>query len=219
LINGEAALRVVRIAPDEAKSSVVPQMIQARGLPGSVAKGDTEQRGVQLRTVSAQKRTSFEFLHFLQPFFTNKAKDLPPVAALSDGAKGLQIAWANGDKEFVLLNGKGANIESNAARLIFREDKSGNWKRLIFQNSNFVTTEEKQIFQSPESISASFRITEAKQLSGNTESSKNTLMKLVIPILPKTLKINGKTVKFNFEKSSKTLSFELPAGKNLVEAE
>ena len=40
LINDDAALRVIRISPDEANSKVVPQMIQARGLPGSVSEGD-----------------------------------------------------------------------------------------------------------------------------------------------------------------------------------
>ena len=41
-------MRVIRISPDDAKSEVVKQMIQARGLPGSVSEGDTEQRGVSV---------------------------------------------------------------------------------------------------------------------------------------------------------------------------
>jgi hypothetical protein len=219
LLNKDAALRVVRITPNDAKSTVVPQMIQARGLPGSVDKGDTEQRGVQLQTVSAQKQTSFEFLHFLQPFLTAEAKNLPQVSALSNGEKGLQIAWANGDREFVLLGGKDANIESNGERLIFRKDKTGNWKRLIFQNSNSVKIDGNLIFQSSQLISASFQITQSNALRGNAESTKNTQIKLVIPIVPKAVRVNGKTIKFNFEKGSKTLSFELSAGKSLIESE
>jgi hypothetical protein len=219
LINKDAALRVVRIAPAEAKSIIIPQMIQARGLPGSVDKGDLEQRGVQLQTVSAEKQTNFEFLHFLQPFLMAESKNLPQVSALPNGEKGLQIVWTNGDKELVLLNGKGANIESNSERLVFRRDKTGGWKRLIFQNSNSVKIDEAQIFQSSEKFSASFQITGLNTLRGNAESSKNTQVKLVIPILPKAIKINGRTIKFTFEKSSKTLSFELPAGKSLIESE
>jgi len=219
LINKDAALRVVRIVPNDAKSAVVPQMIQARGLPGSVSKGDTEQRGVQLQTVSAEKQINFEFLHFLQPFLMNEAKDLPQVSALSNTEKGLQIGWSNGDKEIVLLNGNGANIDSNAERLIFRKDKSGNLKRLIFQNSSSVKIVGNQVFQSSEPLSASLQITESNTLRGNAESSKNTQIKLVIPIAPKTIRVNGKTVKFSFEKSSKTLRFELPAGKNVIESE
>ena len=68
LINEDAALRVIRISPKTGSSKVVPQMIQARGLPGSVSNGDTEQRGVQMQTTSADKQKKFEFLHFLQPF-------------------------------------------------------------------------------------------------------------------------------------------------------
>lgn len=219
LINQEAALRVVRIEPNEAKPAVVPQMIQARGLPGSVDKGDTEQRGAQLQTVSAQKQTSFEFLHFLQPFLTAQITNLPQVSALADGEKGLQIAWTNGDKEFVLLSGKGANIESNSERLIFRADKTGGWKRLIFQNSNSIKIDGKQFFQSSERFSASFQITQSNVLRGNAEGSTKTQVKLVIPISPKVIRVNGKTVKFTFDKSSKFLSFELPAGKNLIESE
>lgn len=219
LINTDTALRVVRIAPNDAKTTVVPQMIQARGLPGSVAKGDTEQRGVQLQTVSAQKATSFEFLHFLQPFLLTEAKNLPAISALADGAQGLQIKWLNGDRELVLLSGNGAKIESNAKRLIFREDRRGNWKRLIFQASSEVKLDGKVLFQSSKPVSGGFQITESGRLLGNTENFEITEVKLVIPIPPKTIKLNGKAVKFTVDKTSKTLSFKLPAGINLIESE
>ena len=219
LINKDAALRVVRVLPVEAQSSVVEQIIQARGLPGSVSKGDSEQRGVQLQTVSANKQTSFEFLHFLQPFSLGETKNAPSVSALSGDAKGLRIDWANGDKEYVLLHGNGAGYESNAARLILRESVANGWKRMIFENSSSVKTAGKQLFQSSERVSASFRLTESKNLRGNIESSKNANIKLVLPISPKTLKINGKALKLNYEKASKVISFELPAGKNTVEIE
>lgn len=98
LINGDAALRVIRISPDEAKSEVVPQMIQARGLPGSVSKGDTEQRGVQLQTTSTDKKTKFEFLHFLQPIMVN---DETPAPKFEKTANGLKIVWANGVEDLI----------------------------------------------------------------------------------------------------------------------
>lgn len=219
LINADAALRVVRIAPKDAKTTVVPQMIQARGLPGSVAKGDTEQRGVQLQTVSMQKAASFEFLHFLQPYSLGETKNLPAVAALDSNAKGLQIKWSNGDREFVLLNGNGAKIESDAKRLIFREDAKGMWKRLIFQAAGEIKFEGKLLFQSSKHVSGSFQIMESGKLRGNAENYESTEIKLVIPISPKIIKLNGKAVNFKFEQASKTLSFKLPAGKNLIEGE
>lgn len=100
LINENAALRVIRVLPNEAKSEVVPQMIQARGLPGSVDKGDSEQRGVQLQTVSTEKQTKFEFLHFLQPVLISD-KTLAPK--IESNTNGLKIIWANGDEDEINL--------------------------------------------------------------------------------------------------------------------
>jgi hypothetical protein len=100
LINETATLRVFRVAPEAAHSKVVPQTIQARGLPGSVDKGDAEQRGVQLKTVSSRKEIKFEFLHVLQPILT---VDKTPVPKIERTANGLKIFWANGDEDSVNL--------------------------------------------------------------------------------------------------------------------
>lgn len=107
LINENAALRVIRIAPDIAKSSVVPQMIQARGLPGSVSNGDTEQRGVQLQTIT-DKTNKTEFWHFLQPVLTGDANSAPKIEKT---ANGLKIIWANGDEDSINLQGNERSIE------------------------------------------------------------------------------------------------------------
>ena len=108
LINETATLRVVRGAPKTADSKVVPQMIQARGLPGSVDKGDTEQRGVQLRTSSTDKQTNFEFLHFMQPIETNNKT---PAPKLERTANGLKIVWANGDADTLDLRNDSRSVE------------------------------------------------------------------------------------------------------------
>ena len=98
LINDDAALRVIRIFPNEANSKVVPQMIQARGLPGSVSLGDTEQRGVQLQTTSAEKQKKFEFIHFLQPVLV---KDKQPAPKFERTGNGLKVIWANGNIDLI----------------------------------------------------------------------------------------------------------------------
>jgi hypothetical protein len=112
LVNDDAALRVIRISPDKADSKVVPQMTQARGLPGSVSEGESEQRGVQLQTTSADKDKKFEFLHFLQPIMVN---DKTPAPKFEKTASGLKVIWANGNidlidfqnrKEMVVRSGK-----------------------------------------------------------------------------------------------------------------
>ena len=106
-INENAALRVVRILPGEASSTVVPQMVQARGLPGSVSKGDTEQRGVQLQTVSLQKAAKFEFLHFLQPILLTGNQAETEITSTENG---LKIDWKNGDFDLIDLRSKTKNI-------------------------------------------------------------------------------------------------------------
>lgn len=108
LINETAALRVIRVAPNAVNSKVAPQMIQARGLPGSVDKGNAEQRGVQLQTVSAGKETKFEFLHFLQPISTN---DKTPAPKIERTANGLKVVWANGDEDSINLQPGERSIE------------------------------------------------------------------------------------------------------------
>ena len=108
LINEAAALRVINVSSKPTKSTVVPQMIQARGVPGSVDKGDTEQRGVQLQTVSAEKHKKFEFLHVLQPVLTN---DKTPAPQVERTAKGLKIVWANGDEDSINLQPSERSIE------------------------------------------------------------------------------------------------------------
>jgi len=108
LINETATLRVIRVVPDAANSKVVPQTIQARGLPGSVDKGDAEQRGVQLQTVSIDKKTKFEFLHVLQPILT---ADKTPAPKIERTTNGLKIVWANGDEDLINLRTGERSIE------------------------------------------------------------------------------------------------------------
>ena len=108
LINEAATLRVIRVVPQDANSKVVPQMIQARGLPGSVDKGDTEQRGVQLQTTSIDKQTKFEFVHFLQPIATN---DKTPAPKIERTINGLKIVWTNGDEDTLDLQNDSRSLE------------------------------------------------------------------------------------------------------------
>lgn len=124
LINETAGLRVIRAAPAEAVSKIVPQMIQARGLPGSVDKGDAEQRGVQLQSV-AGKQSRMEFVHFLQPYSTN---DKTPAPKLEKTANGLKVNWANSDEDTVNLTGGERSIERR------RNGKS--LPKTILQNPN-----------------------------------------------------------------------------------
>lgn len=137
LINGDSALAVYRIAPVESKAEVLPQMVQARGLPGRVDKGDSEQRGVQLHSTSVKDAALFEFLHLLLPYRTSDSTSLPKVEPLSNGTKGLKIEWPNGDTESVYLSRHGSAF-GNADRAIVRQNAKGEVTKTIVHRGNTV---------------------------------------------------------------------------------
>ena len=213
LINENAVLRVVKVLPNNTKSEVTPQIILARGLPGSVEKGDEEQRGVQLVTQTNTKTTSNEFLHFLQISSTADKTPAPQVAATDSG---LKVIWANGDEDFLAFR---RTVENQAnGRSVVRLNKAKNWTRLIWQNTNRVTIDEQILAQTSKPLSASFTFSSDK-LSGLASASENTEIKIKFSRRPKNFRVNGRTLKFNFDESAKTLTFTLQAGKNLIEGE
>lgn len=90
LVNNDAALRIFRILPNDGVVQVEPQMVQARGLPGSVDKGTREQRGMQLRVSSKAETRMFDFVHVLVPFKTSEKGTLPSVTPTKTG-RGVRI--------------------------------------------------------------------------------------------------------------------------------
>lgn len=115
IINQNARLRVIRISPSAAESEVVPQQIQARGLPGSVDKGDAEQRGVQLRTTATANDSRFEFLHALVP---NSADATPKFVRSGDRVR---VEFANGDGDTITLRSGNSGF-----KIVRRTAKDGN---------------------------------------------------------------------------------------------
>jgi hypothetical protein len=98
LINGDATLRVFRLSPEAAKSEVVDQVVLARGLPGSVDKGDLEKRGVQLRETA--EGTAMNFVHVLFPFKASESDSIPTVSL---SGKELRVTFPNGQISTVCL--------------------------------------------------------------------------------------------------------------------
>ena len=118
LINKNAGLRVIRVAPSAAKSTVAPQLLLARGRPGSIEDGESEQRGVQLQTV-AEKTTKLDFIHFLQPFSVANKIVAPQISQTADG---LKIIWANGGEDLISLK--------STEKFVERRTKNGKPKRI-----------------------------------------------------------------------------------------
>ena len=136
LINADATLRVFRVAPEKAKSEVVDQMVQARGLPGSVDKGDMEKRGVQLRETTDGQGNAADFIHVLFPFKTAEPSSVPTVLLTG---KELRIMFPNGDSSTVCLGG-GCKDVTGDGRVVVRSSVKGQapliWQRPASASTN-----------------------------------------------------------------------------------
>lgn len=130
ITNGDSGLRIVRAEPGSTSTEVVDQRVQARGLPGSVDKGDSEVRGKQLRTTSDGKYSRFDFVHVLIPYSTSNEASLPKVTKIE---KGLQITFVDGRRDTLCLGGPCGGFKSEPGRVVVHRSKSS---ALVFQRTN-----------------------------------------------------------------------------------
>ncbi len=135
LLNIDTGLRVVRIAPLEATSEIRPQMVQARGLPGSVDKGDSEQRGMQLRVSSESDQNSTEFLHVLLPYRLADRDSTPTIRPVSSG-RGFVIGFSGGPADTVCMNGDCDGFPSEAGKIVIHASKNGVRSPHAFEKAN-----------------------------------------------------------------------------------
>ncbi len=119
LLNGDAGLRVFNVWPTRTAMKVVDQIVQARGLPGSVAKGDTETRGRQLQVSSIDDASKFEFLHILRPFRKGEEKRIPLIDRAYDG-RWLSVKFNDGRTATVCLGGECEGLSASAGRVAVR---------------------------------------------------------------------------------------------------
>ncbi|MEO7659899.1 MAG: heparinase II/III family protein, partial [Pyrinomonadaceae bacterium] len=215
LINGEAALSVVRFSPAEAHSEVVPQIVQARGLPGSVDKGESEQRGTQLRTTNLSPTAKTEFLHLLQ--VKNLKTETPRISFGDQTGPFVSLVLANGDRDTVCLTSANCSSVSDARRLIVRHSKDKKVNRLMWQNATRINSGTVMVMESSRSVSGSIRLLQNGKLSGYISSETGAQLRLVLPIVPNKLFVNGVAVKF--EKNGTLVSMLIAPGQNLVEIE
>ena len=219
LINGDAGLRVIRVAPTKAASEAVVQTVQARGLPGSVDKGDAEQRGMQFRTTAAAGQSSFEFLHVLVPYATAAKPAFPKISSLPNGEKGLRIRFTNGNEDFLCLAGSCADISSDGGRVIVRRNADNSLARIIWENAAAVKIGGRAIISASEKISGSIRFDDANRIRAFADSKAATEIKLVTPTEPTSVTVNGGPARFTYDPAAKVISFRLPAGRNIIASE
>ena len=219
LVNGDAGLKVIRVLPFKSDSEVVPQTVQARGLPGSVDKGNSEQRGMQFRTTAAAEQNYFEFLHVLIPYATIVKPTFPEISNLSNGEQGLKLRFKNGSVDIVCLTGTCADIASDGGRVIARRNAGGLLERLIWHDAATVRVGEIVVMSSAEKISGSLQLDSRNRISAFTESDAATELKLVKPIEPKSIQVNGQPAKYSFDSAAQILTISLPSGTNVIKSE
>ncbi|MGB4987996.1 MAG: DUF4962 domain-containing protein [Pyrinomonadaceae bacterium] len=111
LVNGDSSLRVFSVLPIGTKVEAVPQEVQARGLPGSVDKGDRETRGMQLRVASDGRSGSIDFVHVLFPYKTADSA-APPMVTRGESRKEFSVTFPNGRLDSICLGGDCGGVTS-----------------------------------------------------------------------------------------------------------
>lgn len=124
LINGDTGLRVFTLLPSDATTKAVDQVVQARGLPGSVDKGNTETRGRQFQVSSVGPARQFEFLHILFPYRTGSETSLPAPEMRPDG-KSFTVKFADGRTSTVCIGGPCEGFTNAVGRVSVQQLKKG----------------------------------------------------------------------------------------------
>ncbi|HEX6730474.1 MAG TPA: heparinase II/III family protein, partial [Pyrinomonadaceae bacterium] len=216
ITNRNATLFVQRLLPASVKHQIVPQMVTTQGRPGEVEKGKLEQRGFQLVETTNVKNREIQFLHFLRPA-DNEWKRHPRVYALPGNGRGLRIEWPNGDKETVLLREESDDVKIRGDRAVVRISKQGVLQRLVLQRGIRVEHKGVELLRSSQPISIAVSIIDGKEWRGALTAESVTTIVLRAPVEPKLL-VNGASIKSAYDANKKTITFEVGAGTNVIEA-
>lgn len=124
LINGDAGLRIFTALPSNATARAVDQIVQARGLPGSVDKGVSETRGRQLQISSPGELKQFEFVHFLTIFKAGAEKSIHVFERKPDG-RSFTVAFPDGRSTAICLGGGCEGFSKSSGRVSVKLMKQG----------------------------------------------------------------------------------------------
>jgi hypothetical protein len=216
LRSGDAALVVERLWPEKASGAVEPQMVTTQGRPGSVEKGEQEQRGFQLVESTEGKSREAEFLHFLSP-----SGAPPEVSALAGGARGARISWPGGDTEVVLLRGGAGAAEGLAlegARAVLRTTPAGGWRRLIVDAGLRLARGGKVYLRASRPVTVSLEASAGAAWRGGVEAREASRITVAAQGRPREVRVNGSPVKFEYDGAAGALTFGVGAGASRVEA-
>ncbi|HSE33356.1 MAG TPA: DUF4962 domain-containing protein [Pyrinomonadaceae bacterium] len=213
----DAALFVHRLLPASVNQRVASQMVTTQGRPGEVEKGKLEQRGFQLVESTNVRSREIQFLHFLSAAETASKRN-PRLLALAGVAGGLRIEWPNGDEETVLLRDQSGDVRIRGERAVVRVSRLGMLQRLVLQRGTQIERNGVELFHSLRSVSASFAKSETQEWRGTVITDTSTTIVLSSPVAWSNLRINGLKTRSEYDELKKTISFNVPAGTNVIEA-
>ncbi len=156
LINQDVTLGVFPLSGLTVKTEVVPQQVQARGLPGSVADGDMEVRGMQLRIATQDAARSTELINVMIPFPT--ASEIKPE--VSRNADTITIKFPDGSKDLVFLTGLGEELETDSSLVVIKIDTAGKPVRAYVKNAATLTWRSRLLFASSQKRTGIFSTAE-----------------------------------------------------------
>jgi hypothetical protein len=213
----DATLFVHRLLPASVDQRVVPQMVTTQGRPGEVEKGKLEQRGFQLVESTNVKGREIQFLHFLRATETATKRNVH-LFALPGVAGGLRIEWPNGDEETVLLRDQAGDVHIRGERAVVRVSRQGMLQRLVLQRGTQIERNGVDLFHSLRSVSASLAKSATQVWHGTVITDTATTIVLSSPVAWSNLRINGLITRSEYDAPKKTVTFKVPAGTNVIEA-
>jgi hypothetical protein len=212
----DVTLFVNRLMPASVDQQIERQVVTTQGRPGEVEKGKLEERGFQLVESTNVRRREIQFLHFLRAAESTERN--PHLSGLPGVAGALRIQWPNGDEETVLVRDQSNDVRIRGERAVVRVSRQGVLQRLVLQRGTQIERNGVQLFHSLRSVSASLAKSEAHEWRGTVIADMATTIVVSSPVAWSNLRINGLTSRSEYDALKKTVTFNVPAGTNVIEA-
>jgi hypothetical protein len=213
--NGEAGLLVSRLVPATAQSEVRPLVVTSQGRPGEVENGTREQRGLQL-VEKTGSQFGAEFLHVLQ---LTKGVDAGAKATVFDNGRSAKLEWADGAVETVLLRGGDSNYSTDGYPSVIKAGPNREWQRLVLIDGKSFTSGGRTLLNSDTSICASLVRDKTGRVTGTIEPVSNAKVSIALAKRPGSIRINGKTVRFDYNALTSIARFDLNSSTNTIDIE
>jgi hypothetical protein len=213
--NDDAGLLVSRLIPATTDAEIRPLIVTSQGRPGEVENGTKEQRGLQLVEKSGTQ-VAAEFLHVLQ---LTKGVESPAKATAFDNGRNAKLEWTDGSVEVVLLRGGGSNFSADGYPSAIKVGPNREWQRLVLIDGKNLTEGGKPLLSSNISLCASLEKDRAGRVMGTIEPTADAEVSIAMGKQPRAIHINGNSIRFNYNASTRVVTFALIKRNNSVDIE